>query len=101
MEYPLQQPSETIPPPVEPSVNPFPEHRAVNFADTTSNGSISSSRAFTSPQGSFTTTIAGRGLPPGYSDLVKERGELALSLTDDSLHAQLQQQSEVGTSIKD
>lgn len=71
----------------------------MNFADT-SNGSISSSRAFTSPQGSFTTTIAGRGLPPGYSDMVKERGELALSLADDSLHAQLQQQSEVGTIIK-
>lgn len=95
----MQQPSETIPPPVEPSVNPFPEHRAVNFADT-SNGSISSSRAFTSPQGSFTTTIAGRGLPPGYSDMVKERGELALSLADDSLHAQLQQQSEVGRTLQ-
>ncbi|XP_046673297.1 transcriptional regulator ovo-like isoform X1 [Homalodisca vitripennis] len=98
-----EQPSETIPPPVEPSVNPFPEHRAVNFTETPS--SSRSSSTFTSPQSSYSAPGAGagpgaggRGLPPGYQDLVKER-ELALQLAEESsqqlqIQVQLQQQTQ-------
>ncbi|XP_039278540.1 transcriptional regulator ovo isoform X2 [Nilaparvata lugens] len=88
-----EQPGETIPPPIEPSVNPFPEHRAVCY-DTPSSSTTptsSSSSTMTSSRGglpsssasSSTSTSSYRSLPPppGYNELAKERAELALHLS--------------------
>ncbi|RZF39018.1 hypothetical protein LSTR_LSTR008608 [Laodelphax striatellus] len=91
-----EQPGETIPPPIEPSVNPFPEHRGVCFApdqptssstpspttpnSTTSSSSTMTRNAMTSSAG---YSVAARGLPPpppGYNELAKERAEMALHL---------------------
>ncbi|XP_054265792.1 transcriptional regulator ovo-like isoform X2 [Macrosteles quadrilineatus] len=95
-----EQPTETIPPPVEPSVDPFPGHRA-SFPEVPS----SSRSSFPTSSGAAAAggVVGVRGLPPGYHELVKERDLTLQQLTDDSsqqlqIQVQLQQgqQSEGG-----
>uniref|UniRef100_A0A1B6CQW2 C2H2-type domain-containing protein n=1 Tax=Clastoptera arizonana TaxID=38151 RepID=A0A1B6CQW2_9HEMI len=105
----LRDPGENIPPPIEPSVNPFPEHR-VSYQEpssSSSTGSSSGSRtaAYTVPQTSYTpttTVTSARGLPPGYHELLKDRSDLGLHIIDEpsqqmqqlQIQVQLQQQQQ-------
>ncbi|XP_075213002.1 uncharacterized protein LOC142319518 isoform X2 [Lycorma delicatula] len=119
----LRDPGENIPPPVEPAVNPFPEHR-VGFPEpttpsssgvaNTTNSTTSNSTANTTSSTSSTSSATnggsnGRGfspytarsLPPGYHELAKER-DISLHLADEpaqqmqqlQIQVQLQQQQQ-------
>ncbi|XP_073997526.1 transcriptional regulator ovo isoform X2 [Rhodnius prolixus] len=71
-----EQPNETIPPPVEPSVNPFPEHRVNgNFQET-----------------SPTPPTYPARLPPGYQEVAKERSEMNINESERPNSLQLQVQ---------
>ncbi|XP_014241124.1 transcriptional regulator ovo isoform X2 [Cimex lectularius] len=72
----LREPGETIPPPVEPPVNPFPEHKVNNNNNNNFQENNSSNCHFR--------------LPPGYHEASKERPEV--TITERMSHVPLQVQ---------